>query len=132
KVGLAGHQFLQVRDAAFGLNGIVIGGLVAVRTTPAVTIAIGIDDVGPDRLYGGIVQAQLAYRLAPHRMDDDISRGDQAAQRFLAALVPQVQHHTALAAIDVGEYTAKPRSGPRIDIARVVTGGRFDLDDVGA
>src|SRR3546814_8648259 len=44
----------------------------------------------------------------------------------------QVEHHAALAAIDVDEHAGQPRRRCDRDVARVVTLGRFDLDHVRA
>lgn len=64
-------------------------------------------------------------------MDEDVRSGDQRAQSGFTVVGGEIQHDGALSTIHVDEHAAHPRGGADRDVARIVTLGRFDFDDVG-
>lgn len=71
-----GQLLLHERQATFGLDGVVVGGEIRIRSAAAVTVAIGVDDRRIQRGDRGVVEAEISDRLGAHRMDENICGAD--------------------------------------------------------
>ena len=128
----AGQLLLQRHQPAFGLDRIVVCRAVALGAAMTIAVAVGIDDAGVDRRHRFVVEPQFLHRRRAHRVDEHIGAFDQLAQRRLARLGFQIEHHRALAPVDVDIHPRQPRRGRDRDIARGIAFRRLDLDHVGA
>ena len=131
-VGLAGQLLLYRRQAAFGLDRVVVGGPVAVGSAAPVPVAIGVDDLWVDRGDVFIGEAELGDRFGAHRVDEHVGGLNKRAQRPRSGIGLQVQHDAALAAVDVDEHPTHARRGTDRDVTGVIPLWRFDFDHVSA
>ena len=73
---------LQRRDAAGGLDNVVIGGFSGIRPGFAKAIGAAVDKIRIDLPQGIVVQAEPAHRVRPDRGRQDIGGSDQLKKRL--------------------------------------------------
>ena len=129
--GIAGQLLLHRGQPALCLDGVVVCGPVGIRATPAVPIAVGVDDLGVDRGDRFVVEPESRYRLGPHGVDEHVRRRDQCAQRRRTLFGAQIQYDTALPAVHIHEHAVHTRGRTHRHVAGDVPFGWLDLDDVG-
>ena len=126
------HARMQARHPAHSLDHVVVGRALRVAAVLVKAQRHGIDQPRMARGQAVVVDAQPPRGRGAHVVHEDIGRGQQRVQARHVAGGLEVQHHAALASVQVEEKGTHLRIARAADHAHRIALRRLDLDHLGA
>jgi hypothetical protein len=128
---LSAHHVLQHRDAARGLDRIVVGGAVRVGPLPGVAVGSAEDDARIHLAHRLVVEAEPGQGGGAVVVDEDVDVLRELQQGVLARRLLEIENQAPLVAVAGEEERRHARVPRRAELAVAVARGRLHLHHFG-